>query len=72
MIVLILSCFWGEYPYNLSQIYLFFLLMSSSIFLFTGENSYTLSMELTKWKSQFAEKFGEDALFEFADQNWDF
>ena len=72
MIVLILSCFWDEYPYNLSQIYLFFWLMSSSIFLFTGENSYTLSMELTKWKSQFAEKFGEDALFEFTDQNWDF
>ena len=24
MIVLILSCFWGEFPYNLSQIYLFF------------------------------------------------
>jgi len=46
--------------------------MSSSIFLFTGENSYTLSMELAKWKSQFAEKFGEDALFEFTDQNWDF
>ena len=39
MIVLILSCFWGEYPYNLSQIYLFFWLMSSSIFFFTGENT---------------------------------
>lgn len=46
--------------------------MSSTIYLFTGENSYILSTELTKRKTQFKEKFGSDSLFEFTSQNWDF
>lgn len=45
--------------------------MSSEIYLFTGENSYTLTSDLTKRKTTFLEKYWEDSLFEFNGQNWD-
>lgn len=42
-----------------------------AIFFFTGENAYNLNHEIARWKHNFAEKYGSDALFEFSHQNWD-
>lgn len=45
--------------------------MLNSVFLFHGENTYTLRQELQRWKTSFLEKYGQDALFHFNSQNWD-
>jgi hypothetical protein len=45
--------------------------MLNSVFLFTGDNVYTLRQELQRWRSSFVEKYGEDSLFVFNSENWD-
>lgn len=40
-------------------------------FLFTWEESYSLTQELSKWKAGFLQKFGEQGLFEFKGDNVD-
>ncbi len=45
--------------------------MLNSVFLFYGENTYALRQELQRRKSNFLEKYGQDALFHFSSQNRD-
>ena len=45
--------------------------MLNPVFLFTGENIYTLRQELERWKTSFIEKYWEDSLFVFNSENWD-
>ena len=42
------------------------------IYLFTWENSYTLTKELKRWKDGFAEKNGSESIFVFNRENWDY
>ena len=42
------------------------------IYLFTWENSYTLTKELNRWKKGFAEKNGSEGIFIFNRENWDY
>lgn len=45
--------------------------MLSSVFLFTGENSYMLNQQLNERKTAFIEKYGADALLEYTSENRD-
>ena len=45
--------------------------MLNSVFLFTGDNVYTLRQELQRWRFSFIEKYGENSLFVFNSENWD-
>lgn len=42
------------------------------IYLFTWENTYTLTKELKRWKNWFAEKNGSESVFVFNRENWDY
>ena len=42
------------------------------IYLFTWENTYTLTKELKRWKDWFAEKNGSESVFVFNRENWDY
>lgn len=42
------------------------------IYLFTWENSYTLTKEVRRWKDGFAEKNGSESIFLFNRENWDY
>ena len=42
------------------------------IYLFTWENSYTLTKELKRRKDWFAEKNGSESIFVFNRENWDY
>ena len=45
--------------------------MYTSVFLFYGENTYALRQELQRRKVNFLERYGQDALFHFSNQNRD-
>lgn len=49
------------------KIHLIFLLsvMVGKIFLFTGEDHFRLHEELKRWRTQFAEKYGNDSVVVF-------
>ena len=42
------------------------------IYLFTWENTYTLTKELKRWKDWFAQKNGSESIFLFNRENWDY
>ena len=42
------------------------------IYLFTWENTYTLTKELKRWKDWFAGKNGSESIFVFNRENWDY
>lgn len=45
--------------------------MQSNLYLFTGENQYELHAELQRWKKNFSQKFGADAIFSYTSENRD-
>ena len=45
---------------------------TKKIYLFTWENSYTLTKELKRWKDGFIEKNGPESVFVFNRENWDY
>ena len=42
------------------------------IYLFTWENTYTLTKELKRWKDWFAQKNGSESIFVFNRENWNY
>jgi len=42
-----------------------------NIYVFTWEEKYSLDKEVLRWKENFAQKFGKDAIFVFDNQNFD-
>ena len=42
------------------------------IYLFTWENTYTLTKELKRWRDWFAEKNGSESIFVFNRENWNY
>jgi len=42
------------------------------IYLFTWENTYTLTKELKRWEDWFAQKNGSESVFVFNRENWDY
>ena len=42
------------------------------IYLFTWENTYSLTKELKRWKDWFIEKNGSESVFSFNRENWDY
>jgi len=45
--------------------------MLKNVYLFTGEEKYLLDQELKRWTDGFSQKFGEDAMFVYHNENWD-
>lgn len=45
--------------------------MLKNVYFFTGQEKYLLDMELKRWTSNFSQKFGEDSVFFYHNENWD-
>jgi DNA polymerase III delta subunit len=45
--------------------------MANTLYLFTGENQYELTVELNRRKENFAQKFGAETIFVYNSENWD-
>jgi hypothetical protein len=45
--------------------------MLKNVYLFTGEEKYLLDLEFYRWTSNFSQKFGNDAVFLYHNENRD-